>query len=318
MKVDDIKKIGVAGAGIMGHGLAINSALWGYPTIMQDLNDEILQKSMKAIKADLKIFMDEGLIDQKRIDECVANITITTDLAELAANSDFITEAIIERSEDKYELFNKLDELCPPHTIIVSNTSFLVLSDFARGVKRKDKIALTHYFSPPHFVPGVEVAKGPGTSDETYNITYELMKKWKKVPIRILKERPGYVINRLQRALGREAHILVGEGVITAEELDYGYRATCGFRMPHEGPLMRGDLSGGWRWPKEIRIMNTESQMAALPAAKPEVLEKMKKYIETGKPLLIDPNKMDEAFDEAYREYARRLKDLYWSKQGLV
>ena len=316
MKVEDIKKIGVAGAGLMGHGIALNSALVGYPTMMQDLNEEILQKGMKAVKADLKIYVEEGLIDQKKADACVANISTTTDLAELAANSDFITEVIVERSEDKYELFNKLDKLCPPHTIIVSNTSFLVLSDFARGVKRQDKIALTHYFSPPTFVPGVEVAKGPGTSDETYEITYELMKKWKKVPIRILKERPGYLINRIQRALAREALLLWAEGVATAEEIDRGYTATCGFRMPHEGPLKRGDLSGGWRWPKDIRIKNMESQMDVVPAAGPEVVAKMRQLIETGKPMLIDANKMGEATEAAEREYARRLKELYWSKEG--
>ena len=138
MKVEDIKKVGVCGSGLMGHGIALGSALWGYPTMIYDLNDEILKKAIKDTKSDLKIFVEEGLIEQNQADKCVANISVTTDLAEIAANSEFITEAIVERTEDKYELFNKLDKLCPPNTIIASNTSSMVLSDFARGVKRQD------------------------------------------------------------------------------------------------------------------------------------------------------------------------------------
>ena len=315
MKVEDIKKIGVAGAGLMGHGIAINSALVGYPTMMQDINDEILKKAMKNVEFSLNIYVGEGLISRKQAEETIKRITTTTDLAKLAANSDFITEVIVERTEDKYELFNKLDKLCPPHTIIASNTSGLVLSDFGRGVKRQDKIVLTHYFSPPHFVPGVEVAKGPGTTDETFNITYDLMKKWKKVPIRILKERPGYLINRIQRALARETWLLWAEGVATAEEIDMGVRATCGFRMPHEGPIKRTDMAGLWRWPKDVLSRMVDNQMTDISQPTPEIAEKIKKARTTGKPMLVDPNKFDDALDQAYREYARRLKDLYWGRQ---
>jgi len=177
MDLEDIKKVGVVGVGTMGFGIAINFALWGYPTIMSDLSDEILKQSMKNVKSAMELCVEEGLITRKQADDTVSRITTTTNLVEVAANSDFITEAIIERSQDKRELFNKLDKLCSPHTIITSNTSSLVLSDFGSDVKRQDKIALTHYFAPSHIVPGVEVAKGPGTSDETFNTTYALMKR---------------------------------------------------------------------------------------------------------------------------------------------
>jgi len=313
MKVEDIKKVGVVGSGVMGHGLAINSALWGYPTIMHDVNDEVLQKAMKNINFTLDIFVDEGLIDRKRSESTLANITTTSDLVKLAANSDFITEAIIERSEDKYELFNKLDKLCPPHTIIVSNTSSLVLSDFGRGVKRQDKIAVTHYFSPPAIVPGVEVAKGPGTSDETFNITHELMKKWHKEPIKVLKEKKGYLINRLQGALFQEATKLWAEGVATAEELDKGVRATIGFRMPHEGPLMRFEMAGLMSWPGEIRRNIVKFMLQHTPPTG-ETLDKILKHYEGDEVWFVPPERRDQALESAYREYTRRLKNMYWSK----
>ena len=105
-----------------------------------------------------------GLRFTQQADKAIGRTTTTRDLTELAAGSDFITEAIVERSQDKRELFNRLDRLSPPHTIIVSNTSSLVLSDFASDVVRQDKIAVTHYFAPPAIVPGVEVADGKGRS----------------------------------------------------------------------------------------------------------------------------------------------------------
>ena len=212
MELADIKKVGVVGGGTMGFGIAINFALGGYPTIIRDLSDALLQQSIRNIQASMDLFVEEDLITQAQADDTISRIATTTDLGEVAAQSDFITEVIVERLKDKQVLFNTLDQLCPPHTIIVSNTSGFVMSDIGAGVKRQDKIGLTHYFAPPHIVPGVEVAKGPGTSDETYNIIYDLMKKVKKVPIRVLKELPGYLLNRIQGRNGTRGNSIVGRG----------------------------------------------------------------------------------------------------------
>ncbi len=256
----------------------------------------------------MALFVEEDLITQAQADDAVSRITTTTDVAEVAANSDFITEAVVERLKDKQELFNKLDKLCPPHTIIVSNTSGLVLSDIGADVLRQDKIGLTHYFAPPHIVPGVEVAKGPHTSDETYNIIYDLMKKVKKVPIRVLKELPGYLLNRIQGAMGREANRLWAEGVATAEEIELGVKSTFGFRMPHEGPLGHYDLAGVWKWPADVRTARRTRQASAPPD---EVAEKIRERMAEGKPWFVDPEKFDEALEKRDREYIRRLKTLY-------
>ena len=312
MKLADIEKVGVVGGGTMGFGIAINFALGGYPTVISDLSNEILQQTMKSVKSAMALFVEEDLITQKQADDTVSRITTTTDVAEVAANSDFITEAVVERLKDKQELFNKLDKLCPPHTIIVSNTSGLVLSDIGADVSRQDKIGLTHYFAPPHIVPGVEVAKGPHTSDETYNIIYDLMKKVRKVPIRVLKELPGYLLNRIQGAMSREANRLWAEGVATAEEIELGVKSTFGFRMPHEGPMGHYDLCGVWKWPADVR-----SPRRARPASEPldEVTEKIRARMAEGKPWFVDPQQFDAAIEKRDREYIRRLKILYSSKE---
>ena len=313
--MESIKKVGVVGAGTMGFGIAINFALWGYPTIMSDISDEILQQSMKMIRSAMALFMEEGLITRKQAGDTVRRITTTTDLAKVAANSDFITEAIIEKSEDKRELFNKLDELCPPHTILASNTSSLVLSDFGSDVKRQDKIAITHYFAPPHIVPGVEVAKGPGTSDETYNTTYDLMKKIRKIPIRVLKELPGYLLNRIQSAMSREANRLWAEGVATAEDIELGVKSTLGFRMPHEGPMMHYDVAGIWKWPQDVRAAMSTRRVSRESEPSTEAAEKIRQRMAQGKPWFVDPERFDEAIEKRDREYIQRLKELYWSKE---
>jgi 3-hydroxybutyryl-CoA dehydrogenase len=314
MKLEEIKTIGVCGAGTMGFGIAINFALAGYPTIIYDLDEQILERSINNIRSALHLFAAEKLITRHKAETAFKRITATTDLSELAARSDFISEAIIERSEDKRKLFNKLDRLCPDHTIIVSNTSYLVLSDFGSDVRRQDKIGLTHYFAPAHIVPGVEVAKGPGTSDETYNLLIDLMQRIGKIPIRVLKERPGYLLNTIQAAMSREANRLWAEGVASAEDIELGIKSTFGFRMPHEGPMLHYDVSGVWRWPNEVRAAMPSEQAGGDSGMEPAVAEKIRQRMEQGKPWFVDPEKFDEAIELRDREYIHRLKDLYRPK----
>jgi 3-hydroxybutyryl-CoA dehydrogenase len=309
MKLSDIKKVGVAGGGTMGFGIAFNFAIWGYPTVVYDINDQILEKSAQRVKQAFDIFVTEGLISRKRAEESFERFTFTSDMA-LLANNDFITEAIVERLSDKQELFNKLDKMCPPQTIIASNTSGLVMSDIAKGVDRQAKVVLTHYFDPPHIVPGLEIAKGPGTTDETFNLTYDLMRKVKKVPVKVLKEQPGYLLNTIQLAM---AYRLWAEGVASAEDIDLGIRATFGFRNPHEGSMMHADLSGAWKWPKDILAKRAERE-AAIPGLSEEGREKLRKRLTQGLTWFVDPNKFEDAIEVRDREYARRLKELYWGK----
>ena len=297
-----MNRVGVVGGGTMGFGIAINFALAGYPTVISDLNDEVLEQSLANIKSALNLFVEEELISQEQAENAVDRTTTTTDLTEVARDSDFITEAIVEKSQDKRELFNKLDELCPRHTILASNTSGLVLSDFGSDVARQDKLVITHYFTPPHIVPGVEVAKGPGTSDETYDITCDLMERAKKIPIRLRKELPGYLLNRLQGAMSREALQLWAEGMASAEDIELGVVSTFGFRMPHEGPFRHYDLSGVWKWPEDIRAPRSIEN------------EKIRNRLAEGTPWFVDPERFDEALEKRDREYIRRLKELYWSK----
>lgn len=316
MKLDDIKRIGVVGSGHMGHGIAFAFALGGYATTMSDASHEALRRATQKIESTARLFVEEGLITGEEAEDAVGRITATADVEALASSCDFITEAIIERSQDKRELFNRLDSLCPPHTIIVSNTSSLVLSDFGSEVKRQDKIAVTHYFAPPAIVPGVEVAKGPGTSDETFNMTYDLMKRINHVPIKVLKELSGYLLNRIQSAMGREALRLWAEGVATAEDIELGIKSTFGFRMPHEGPMMHYDLAGNWKWPEDARASVTSALIGRGTETSTEAADRIRRRLAERTPWFIDPEELDEANAAGDREHVRRLRELYWRKGG--
>ena len=313
MELEDIKKVGIVGAGTMGYGIAINYALNGYPVMINDVSDEILERSSKNIGSALDLFVEEELITRQQSDSARRLITATTNLEELAAESDFITEAIVERSEDKKKLFNTLDGMCPPHTIIASNTSWLVLSDFGSGVNRQDKIVITHYFAPPHIVPGVEVCGGPGTSPETFSITCGLMQAIGKVPVRVLKERTGHIINRLQDAMRHEANILWAEGVATAEDIELGIISTCGFRMPYEGSMMHYDVAGIWKWPKDVLEGFAAKEADESWGLSKELVDRIRKRYAEGRPWFIDPAKFEETIEKRDRDFIRRLKALYGS-----
>ena len=281
MKLEDIKRIGVVGAGTMGHGIALSFALGGYSVTLQDIQEGILQKARKNIEAGLKAFVEEKIITGNKADESLSRIKTTTDLKALASHADYVCEAIVEDSTIKKDLFCKLDDLSPPHTILTSNTSSLVLSDFGSEVKRQDKIVVTHYFNPPHIVPTVEVVKGPGTSDETFDIAYDLLAKVKKLPVKIRKEMPGYLVNRIQFAMLREILFLLYKGVATAEDIDRAVTGSFGFRLASIGPLLTLDLAGLPQW-EQIGVDMFEDAYKFL-CSDSEVPEQLKKQLLSGK-----------------------------------
>lgn len=313
MKINDIGTVGVVGSGLMGSGIALNFALAGYQTIMSDLDDEALTVAKARIDAALAMFVDEGLTTTAEANKAVDCIEVTTELQDLARRSDFITEAIVERLEDKQKLFRYLDQTCPSHTVIVSNTSSLKISDIGKGVGRQKKLGLTHYFVPPHIVPGVEIAKGPGTDDATFQLLYDLMKSIRKVPIRVLKERSGYLINTINDALAWEAGRLWAEGVASAEDIELGIKSTMGFRMPYYGPFGHYDYSGTWRWPPDVlekKLVPPDS----IPSRQ-DAEQRYKERLIDG-PFFMDPEKMQEDEERRDRDFIRRLKSRYPREGG--
>jgi len=141
------------------------------------------------------------------------------------------------------------------------------------------------------------------------------MRKIRKIPIRVLRELPGYLLNRIQGAMMREVYRLWDEGMATAEDIELGVKSTFGFRMPYEGPMMHYDVAGIWKWPQDVRAAMSTRQVSRESELSGEVAEKIRQRMAQGRPWFVDPDRFDEAIEKRDREYARRLKELYWSKE---
>ena len=244
MITDRIMQIAVIGAGLMGHGIAQEFASAGYHVHLHDVTDEQLNTALTQIEKNLNVLAENAIIEKERILPTLQRIQTDTELESVAENADFVVEAISENLGLKQQVFEKLDAICPPHTILASNTTALMPSQIGVNAKRKDKILNTHYFNPPYLIPLVELIRSPDTSDETVKATFELLTAIGKTPAIIEKEVPGFVGPRLQAALIREAFAIVEQGIASAETVDLVVRNSFGRRLSVAGPFEVFELAG--------------------------------------------------------------------------
>lgn len=189
MDKQGIRKIAVIGAGLMGTDIALEFARFGYKVALYDVKEEILKKSMLTAREELALMAEAGLILSSVVNEAIANIRTSTDIVDAVAGAGHVVEAVPEDLSIKQQMFNKLDELCPPQVSLASNTSSLQLANIAAGVKNHpERIVTTHYWQPAHLVPLVEVIGGSKTApDVIQNVASMLKNMRKKVVIQQLE-----------------------------------------------------------------------------------------------------------------------------------
>ena len=244
MTIHNISHIAVIGAGLMGHGIAQEFANAGYHVRMHDVTDEHLQTARTQIEKNLGVLAENAIIEKGSIPSTLQRIQTATELATVAENADFVVEAVTENLPLKQQIFEELDAICPPHTILASNTTALMPSQIGVNAKRKDQILNTHYFNPPYLIPLVELIRSPDTSDETVSVAFELLTSIGKTPAIIEKEALGFVGPRLQAALIREAFAIVERGIASAETVDLVVRNSFGRRLSIAGPFEVFELAG--------------------------------------------------------------------------
>ena len=244
MTVDEIRQITVIGAGLMGHGIAQEFACAGYHVFMHDVTDEHLEIARVQIQRNLATLAENSVISEENIAPTLQRIQTATALSTVAENADFVVEAVTENLALKQQIFEELDAICPPHTILASNTTALMPSQIGLNVKRKDQILNTHYFNPPYLIPLVELIRSPDTSDETVAVAFDLLTVIGKTPAIIEKEALGFVGPRLQAALIREAFAIVEQGIASAETVDLVVRNSFGRRLSVAGPFEVFELAG--------------------------------------------------------------------------
>jgi 3-hydroxybutyryl-CoA dehydrogenase len=237
-------KVGIIGAGTMGHGIAQCFAVKDWQVDLYDLKPEALQTARSRIRSNLEVFMEAGLLLPEAAEAALNQITLKDDLASAVQGAVLVVETVNEDLDLKQRLLARLEELVASDIIILTNTSALSIASISQGLKYPERVLGTHFWNPPHILPCVEVIKSPYTADSVFDRVVSLMADLGKEPIRVLKDVPGFVGNRMQHALQREAMDLVDQGIASPEDVDRVVKFGFGLRLALMGPLERADLGG--------------------------------------------------------------------------
>ncbi len=254
MRLDNIKHVSVIGAGRMGSQISeLLSRLGGYPVILWDLEDELLQRGLSSIRARLeKHLLKKEKISRDEYEKILGRIETTTELFHAAYRADFVVEAVVENLQVKKGIFQRLDEHAPAHAVLASNTSALNITEIGSLTKRRDRVVGMHFFNPVAVMKLVEVVRGPLTSEDTVNVTCALAKRLGKEPVVCKDFSFGFIANRAYRAMRDEALQMVWERVASPEDIDKAMK--LGYALP-VGPLELGDMVGSW----EIAVASEDS-----------------------------------------------------------
>ena len=242
--IENIKKVTILGAGMMGPGMAQTFAYKGYDVTLWARRAEVLPGVIEAVRNNMTVMAEKGIYKKEDIEPTVARVKTTDNFEEAVSDADFVDEAIGENLELKQDFFKRMDEMCKRDTILATNTSVISITEIAAKSTHRDRIVGTHFWNPPHLIPLVEVIKAADTSDATMDKTFDLLEYVGKKPVRVKKDVPGFLANRLQHALWREAISIVENGIADPEEVDIAVKNSFGLRLPVLGPMENADLAG--------------------------------------------------------------------------
>jgi len=243
LRVEDVRKIGVVGAGVMGHGIAQVCARTGFNVYLLDVNMDILERALKLIREGpfgLMRLVERGRLTLDQVNDIMSRIRVTTSYDDLCLDVDVVIEAVPENVDLKKKVFRILDEKCPERTVLASNTSGIMITDLASAVKRKDRFIGMHWFNPAPVMPLIEVVRGALTSDETFNLIVELSRKLGKTPIEA-RDGPGFYTTRFITAYLLEAVRMFEAGIAGIREIDEMTKLAFNHPM---GPFQLMDLIG--------------------------------------------------------------------------
>lgn len=242
-KLEDIDRIAVVGAGVMGAGLAQLFAQNGYAVSLYDIDEGALDRASTRARQNLGMQAELGWIDEPGIESALGRIERTTDLAAALGGASLVIEAVPEVLDLKKEVFARLGELAPGDAVLASNTStFDVMSEVADAIA--PRVLITHFFNPPQLVPLVEVVKGERTSDAAVETAMALLEKVGKYPLLLKRYLPGFVVNRIQLSINAMAYMILNEGVLEPGQIDKAVENSISLRLAVGGPFATMDLGG--------------------------------------------------------------------------
>ena len=260
---EQMKNVMVCGAGTMGGGIAQVCANAGYEVWMYDIKDEYAVGGKNKIAAGLDRQVAKGKMSADQKQALLARLHPTTDIV-CAKNADIIFEAVLEIADVKKALFTQLEEICAPETIIGTNTSYIPISQLASEMKHPERFLGMHFFNPVYAMKLLEIIRGEKTSDETFATAMAFAPTIGKTPVSVKKEVPGFIVNRLNKALQVEALRLLHEGVASVEDIDTAARLGLNYPMgPFE--MMDGNLELTYTCLNEMVALTGEDRFKPTP-----------------------------------------------------
>lgn len=244
MDITSIKNICNIGAGTMGCGTALTFGMAGYNVNMFARSSASINRAMGTIQASLEAYSERSLINQQDIPLILTRIKGFTTLEEAAVKADFVIESVAENLTVKQDVFKKLEQLCRPDIIFATSTSGLSPTAIAQALDHPERFIVAHFWNPAHLIPIVEVVPGKNTTQVTFDLTWKLLEQIGKKPVALKREVPGFIGNRLQYAMLREALYIVESGIATKEAVDTTVKYSLGRRLSTTGPLEGADLGG--------------------------------------------------------------------------
>ncbi|WP_337987961.1 3-hydroxyacyl-CoA dehydrogenase family protein [Dehalobacter sp. DCM] len=238
-----IRNVTIIGAGLMGNGLA---QVFAQDEDARVIMRDVIKKSdpMAEIRANLNQLIEKKAMTEGAAGSILSRVSFTNDLDEAVKDADLIVECIPEIMELKQNLLQEIEQLCKTNCILATNTSVMSITEIASKCQDKSRIVGTHFWNPPYLIPLVEVVKGDETSNETMEAVYDHLKKIGKRPVKCMKDIPGFIANRLQHAVWREALSMVEHGIADAQTVDEALRYGPGLRWPVLGVLENADMIG--------------------------------------------------------------------------
>lgn len=276
----------------MGSGIGQIFAQNGYDVVLYDIAEEYLNRGLEAIKRNQSSFVEFGLLDKQTADQALTRIEFTTDKGKLA-EVDLLVEAIVEKLDVKQAFWGEMSRIVKPSCILASNTSGLSITAIAENVDQKDKFAGMHWWNPPHIVPLVEVILGKETDMETANQLIEIAECLGKQTVLVKKDVPGFIGNRINHAVFREAMYMLEQGIASAEDIDKACKYGPGFRYPILGPLQIADVGNLTTWYNVASYLFADLCKDEKP---PELLQE-----------LIDNNNLGISTGKGFFEYTNGL-----------
>lgn len=306
-----INNIVIAGAGTMGISLVQIFAKYDYKVTLYNRATPSLEKAKKQIVFSQENLVSTGMATEEESKRVIKKIKYTTD-KNVFKDCDFVVETIVENMDVKHTFWNEISSIAKEDAVLTSNTSGLSITELAKAVKKPERFAGMHFWNPPHLVPLVEIIKGKKTTDETADIIYKLAEDIDKKPVVLQKEINGFIGNRLQFAVLREAVNLVEAGVASAEDVDKAVKYGIGFRYACIGPFETTDLGGLNTFNNIAKYLLPQlSNAESMPILEKKV-EKGQLGVKSGQGFYDYKNgKDEEAIDSRDEKFIKLYKTFY-------